>query len=126
MKTAHGFGVKKSVLTIATITLFSAFGFGHSSYAEDKPTPPAATPQLTLELAQKIAMSALQQCHQDGYAVSVAVVDRNGVLITRIRNQEADPHTIGSRLVKAFTSDSLGQPTTRLHNAIQENPDLHD
>lgn len=125
MKTAHGFSVRKSVLTLATITLFSALGFGNSAYAENKPAAPAATPQLTLELAQKIATSALQQCIQDGYAVSVAVVDRSGVLITQIRNPAAGPHTIGSSLGKAFTSASMGQPTTRLANAIAENPALN-
>ena len=125
MKTAHEFGVKKSVRTLAIITLFSAIGFGHSAYAEDKPATPAATPQLTLELAQKIAMSTLQQCRQDGYAVSVAVVDHSGVLVTQMRNPAAGPHTIGSSLGKAFTSASMGQPTARLANAIAENPALN-
>lgn len=125
MKTTLGFGVKKSVRTLATITLFSVFGFSHSAHAEDKPTTPAATPQLTLELAQKIAMSTLQQCRQEGYAVSVAVVDRSGLLITQVRNPAAGPHTIGSSLGKAFTSASMGQPTARLANAIAENPALN-
>ena len=122
MKATDGFGVKKSVRTLATIALFCVFGFAHSAYAEDKRS--SVTPQLTLVLAKQAAMSALRQCRREGYAVSVAVVDRSGVLITQVRNPAAGPHTIGSSLGKAFTSASMGRATAPLANAIAENPAL--
>ena len=123
MKATHGFGVKKSVRTLAVTAFLCVFGFAHSVQADDKLT--AVMPQLTLEMAKKAAMSALRQCRRDGYAVSVAVVDRSGVLITQVRNPAAGPHTIGSSLGKAFTSASMGQATAPLANAIAENPALN-
>jgi uncharacterized protein GlcG (DUF336 family) len=123
MKAMQGFGIKKSVRTLAATALFCVFGFSHSVQADDKLT--AAMPQLTLEMAKKAAMSALRQCRRDGYAVSVAVVDRSGVLITQVRNPAAGPHTIGSSLGKAFTSASMGRATAPLANAIAENPALN-
>jgi len=125
MKATHGFGVKKSVRTLAATALFCLFSFGHSAHAEDRLTSPAAMPQLTLELAQKAAMSALRQCGREGYAVSVAVVDRSGLLVTQVRNPAAGPHTIGSSLGKAFTSASMGRATAPLAKAIAENPALN-
>ncbi len=81
-------------------------------------------PTITVEMAQKVAMAALQQCNQDGYAVSVAVVDRGGNLIFQVREPLAGPHTIGSSRGKAFASASLGQPTASLANLFASNPAL--
>lgn len=122
MKTMQGFGIKKSVRTLAATALFCVFGFAQSVHADDKLT--AAIPQMSLEMAKKAAMSALRQCGRDGYAVSVAVVDRSGVLVAQVRNPAAGPHTIGSSFGKAFTSASMGQATAALANAIAANPAL--
>ncbi len=122
MKAMQGFGIKKSVRTLAATALLCVFGFAQSVQADDKRI--AVTPQLTLEMAKKVAMSALRQCGREGYAVSVAVVDRSGVLIAQVRNPAAGPHTIGSSLGKAFTSASMGQATAALANAIAANPAL--
>jgi len=126
MKTTDIFGVKKSVQkSAATIALLSAFVIGHSVQAADKITPPPATPLLTLELAQKVAMATWQKCSDDGYAVSVAVVDRSGTLIIQVRDPEAGPHTVGSSYGKAFTSASMGRATGPLADAIAKNPALN-
>jgi len=124
MKATNAFSVKKSIRGLAILALFSTFSFGHSVYADDKPTSLPTSPQLTLELAKSVAMSALRQCRRDGYAVSVAVVDRSGLLVIQVRNPAAGPHTIGSSLGKAFTSASMGQATASLANAIAANPAL--
>ena len=81
-------------------------------------------PVLSLENAQVIANEAQRKCSADGYAVTVAVVDRHGNLLVQLRNPQAGPHTVGSSFGKAFTSASMGQPTERLADAIAGNPKL--
>lgn len=71
-------------------------------------------PELPLSMAQQAALSALQHCGGDGYAVSAAVVDRSGVLRAQLRADGAGPHTLESSLRKAYTAASLKQPTQKL------------
>ncbi len=124
MKTSNLSGVKKRMHLIAAVAFLGAVTLGSPAYA-DKRNKPSAIPQLSLEMATKAAGEALQQCGHDGYAVSVAVVDRSGTLIIQVRNPAAGPHTIGSSKGKAFTSASMGQATMPLANAIAENPALN-
>jgi len=124
MHTAKLFSIKNSVKFIATIGLMGVFSMSHSDDA-DRWNSERTPQQFTLEVATKAAVSALRQCRRDGYAVSVAVVDRGGNLLIQVRNPDAGPHTLGSSQGKAFTSASMGQPTTRLANAIAENPALN-
>ncbi|MBI3594541.1 MAG: heme-binding protein [Nitrospirae bacterium] len=79
---------------------------------------------LPLEIAQKIANGALKKCHEDGYQVSVVVVDRAGVILVEIRHELAGPHTLNSGFRKAFTAASLGRSTQDLTNMIKDRPDL--
>lgn len=79
---------------------------------------------LDLKSAQRAVNIALRTCQNDGFRVSVAVVDRSGNLLTQSRHPLAGPHTVGSSFGKAFTSASLGQPTANLANAIAQNPAL--
>ena len=49
--------------------------------------------QISLELARDIAMSAVEACRQNGYNVSVAVLDRAGNLQVALRDTLAGaPH----------------------------------
>ena len=79
---------------------------------------------LSLELAQKAVNAALKKCTDDGFNVSVAIVDRSGVLLSQSRHPMAGPHTVGSSFGKAFTSASMGQPTGELAGMIEEKPFL--
>jgi glycine cleavage system regulatory protein len=58
---------------------------------------------LPLSLATKAATAAVAQCTQDGYRVSVAVVDRAGVVRALLREDGAGPHTVDSSRKKAYT-----------------------
>src|SRR5881396_2556715 len=62
---------------------------------------------LPLTLANKAAAAAQEKCKQDGYRVSVAVVDRAGVLKVLMRGDGAGPHTTNSSSKKAYTAASL-------------------
>ena len=67
---------------------------------------------LPLSMAQKAADAALTQCAADGYKVAVAIVDRGGNLKLMIKADGTGPHIIGGSIGKAFTSASIGRPTT--------------
>jgi uncharacterized protein GlcG (DUF336 family) len=77
------------------------------SMAEDLPREAI----LPLASANKAAAAALEKCKQDGYKVSVAVVDRAGLVRTLMRADGAGPHTVDSSSKKAYTAASLRRPT---------------
>jgi uncharacterized protein GlcG (DUF336 family) len=77
---------------------------------------------LTLELAIMAAVEAETVCAQQGYRVSVGVVDRGGLVKAHIRGDGSGPHTLESARKKAYTSASLGRPTSDLVNVVVSNP----
>ena len=77
---------------------------------------------LPLSLATKAAEAAVAQCTKDGYRVSVAVVDRAGVVRALFREDGAGPHTVDSSRKKAYTSASLRRPTAELGELIAKMP----
>lgn len=77
---------------------------------------------LPLSLATKAASAAVEQCTKDGYRVSVAVVDRAGVVRALLREDGAGPHTVDSSRKKAYTSASLKRPTAELGELIAKMP----
>jgi len=79
---------------------------------------------LPLALANKAATGALDKCKRDGYRVSVAVVNRDGVLTVLMRADGAGPHTVSSSTKKAYTAASLRRPTGDLADAIAKQPAL--
>ncbi|EHR73702.1 uncharacterized protein, possibly involved in utilization of glycolate and propanediol [Burkholderiales bacterium JOSHI_001] len=77
---------------------------------------------ITLEGAQRIAEGAIEDCVKKGFNVSVAVVDRSGVLRTLLRSDNAGPHTPAASQAKAFTSASARNNTTAILATVQSNP----
>lgn len=84
-----------------------------------------AHPTLSLSQANEMTMTAAQQCERDGYNVSVAVVDRSGVIRAQVRMDGAGAHTIESSFRKAYTSASLKLPTMQLAKIAANDPELH-
>jgi uncharacterized protein GlcG (DUF336 family) len=79
---------------------------------------------LPLAMANKAAAAAVEKCKQDGYRVTVAVVDRAGLLRTLMRGDGAGPHTTDSSMKKAYTAASLRRPTSELAEMIAKIPAL--
>jgi len=77
---------------------------------------------LPLALANKAAAAAVETCTKEGYRVSAAVVDRDGVLMTLMRAEGAGPHTVSSSTKKAYTAASLRRSTGVLAEAIAKQP----
>jgi uncharacterized protein GlcG (DUF336 family) len=69
---------------------------------------------MNLELAQMAAQETLKACRNEGYQVSVAVVDRSGVIQVLIRDQLAGIFTPDIAVRKARTALSFHTDTINL------------
>ena len=74
---------------------------------------------LTPETALKAAQAALAKCRASGFQVTVAVVDRMGVVQVLLRDRFAGPHTVDMAGAKAYTAVSFRTNTTALADATQ-------
>ncbi len=110
--------IRSTFLTVG----FAAFGLtlATSAMAAELPT----APYLPLEMAQKAANAAMQQCKADGYNVSVAIVARSGSTKVLIKADGSGPHTEGSATGKAFTSASMGRATLGLTGFLKDHREL--
>ena len=79
-----------------------------------------STKSLTPETALSAAKAALEQCRKDGYQVTVAVVDRAGLVQVLLRDRFAGAHTVDIAPNKAWTAVSFRIPTTAL--AVETQP----
>lgn len=69
---------------------------------------------LTPETALAAAQAALAHCRKTGFQVTVAVVDRSGVLQVLLRDRFAGAHTVEVATHKAWTAASFRIPTEAL------------
>ncbi len=104
-------------LTLLFLLLLSGFSITTHATQEQKPS-------LSLSIANKIVAAAMQQCERDGFQVSVAVVDKSGVIRAQVRMDGAGAHTIESSFRKAYTSASLKLPTLKLAQIAAKDPEL--
>ena len=74
---------------------------------------------LTPESALKAAQAALKKCRDNGFQVTVAVVDRVGVAQVLLRDRFAGPHTVDMARAKAYTAVSFRTNTSALAEATQ-------
>jgi len=111
--------LKRNLAIVAGFVAMSVFG-SVAGKAQELPT----AAYLPLEMAQKAANAAMAKCIADGYKVSVAIVARSGSTKVLIKGDGSGPHTVGSSTGKAFTSASMGQPTTKFAKLIGEKPFL--
>ncbi len=66
---------------------------------------------LSMGLAKTIAEAAQAECRAKGYHTTVAVVDRDGLLLILMRDEKAGPHTIEMARRKAYTARVFRTPT---------------
>ena len=106
---------------VLSLAMTLVLGFAHVVAAAEE-LPREAT--LPLALANKAAAAAQEKCKQDGYRVSVAIVDRAGVLKVLMRGDGAGPHTTNSSSKKAYTAASLRRPTSEMAELVAKTPAL--
>ncbi len=111
-----GQGIMMGALTLLTVSLLGVSS-GNVLAAE---LPREAV--LPVALAAKAAQAGMEKCTADGYRVSVAVVDRAGVLRAMVREDGAGPHTVDSSRKKAYTAVSMKRPTQELAELVNKLP----
>ncbi|WP_418317040.1 GlcG/HbpS family heme-binding protein [Piscinibacter sakaiensis] len=74
---------------------------------------------LTPDTALRAAQAALDSCRKAGYQVTVAVVDRAGLLQALLRDRFAGAHTIEVATNKAWTAASFRTSTAALGEETQ-------
>ena len=90
------------------------------AFAQDFPTQKV----LPLELSTQAAMAAIKKCHDNGFKVSVAIVDQSGLLKVQLKADGAGPHTLDSSRRKAYTANSLRDSTHKYAVLVTQKPEL--
>lgn len=90
------------------------------AFAQDFPTQKV----LPLELSTQAAMAAIKKCHDDGFKISVAIVDQSGLLKVQLKADGAGPHTLDSSRRKAYTANSLRDSTHKYAILVTQKPEL--
>ena len=101
-------------LSLALATVLALTGAANAATLSEKNMP--------LDVATKLAQSAVAACAADKYNVSVAVVDRAGNVRALLRADAAGPHTLDSATRKAYTSASTRAATAVIVESIAKNP----
>ena len=103
-----------------------AYGLAAATLAAALATPAdaqlLARKDLSLATALTIATTAVETCKTNGYAVSVAVVGRNGELLVHLRGDNTGPHTMENSFRKAYTSRTFRIPSGEMAKRLKENP----
>jgi uncharacterized protein GlcG (DUF336 family) len=115
---ADGFTHRRGRRLVAAVLSGAALGI--SVQAAELPRQST----LPLQLATRAAVAALAKCRDQGHRVSVAVVDRGGVLKVLTRADGAGPHTIDSSRRKAYTAASLRRSTQELAELVASRPEI--
>ena len=77
---------------------------------------------LSLDGALAIATESIAVCKQNGFAVSVTVVGRNGEVLVQLRGDGTGPHTMENSLKKAYTSRTFRIPSGEMEERFKKNP----
>jgi uncharacterized protein GlcG (DUF336 family) len=107
------------VCRAAGVTLVSALAFGLA---------PAANAQvlnhkdLSLAMATTIALTAIETCKANGYAVSAHVLGREGQVIVGLRNEGAGLATWENSMKKAYTARTFSRTSGEFAKGVQGNP----
>ena len=102
------------------ITFLSLCMFGSTVLSQDF----SAQKMLPLELSTQTAMAAVKKCLDDGYKVSVVIVDQSGLVKVQLKSDGAGPHTLDSSRRKAYTAASLRDSTHKFATLIAQKPEL--
>jgi uncharacterized protein GlcG (DUF336 family) len=107
-------------LFILMTSLYLAPACGH---AQDKEGKPAA---LTLEMAEQFIAAAKAKAKEEGWAMSLAVVDLAGNPIALARMDGARWLTAGVAQSKAFTSVTFRRRSKEVEEMAQKRPQLFE
>ena len=83
-------------------------------------------PDLTLDVANRLAGAAIEACRGQGRAIVAAVLDRGGNLVALQRADGVGPHNTEASRRKAYTALSTRTATLDLARQAQANPDARN
>jgi uncharacterized protein GlcG (DUF336 family) len=106
-------------LQVASHALACALAIGPGMSAAQAQDPAYTVKMMTPETALKAAQAALGKCRNDGFQVSVAVVDRSGIVQVMLRDRYAGTHTLRMAADKAWTAVSFRTNTDDLEKATR-------
>jgi uncharacterized protein GlcG (DUF336 family) len=107
----------KMVTRILAAVVMAGFVFATGAKAESNAfvTSKSLTPEVALDLAK----ATLDACRKSDFQVTVAVVDRSGVLQVILRDRFAGPHTPETARRKAYTAVSFRTDTLEMSDLTQ-------
>jgi uncharacterized protein GlcG (DUF336 family) len=105
--------MKTAASTLLLAGLCASLGLPSAIAQETLVTFRSLAPDVALEMAQ----ASLERCRDNGYQVSVAVVDRFGVTQVVLRDRFAGPHTPDTAKRLAWTAVSFRSDTLSLASA---------
>lgn len=100
---------------VSTLCAAAALATGYARAQDATYTVKLMTPETALRAAQ----AALKKCRDDGYQVTVAIVDRSGVTQVVLRDRFAGPHTVRMAVDKAWTAVTFRAPTGEIAKATE-------
>lgn len=77
-------------------------------------------PILTSEMAHHIINAASKQAKENGFAVTITVVDRSGQILAVLRDHMAGVHTLRASYKKAYTANSQKRETAEIAKGIKD------
>jgi uncharacterized protein GlcG (DUF336 family) len=102
-----------TVLTLAAVLSAASLG------AAAAPEATYAVKLLTPETALTAAQAAMAHCRKAGHQVTVAVVDRSGLIQVLLRDRYAGAHTLDVAPKKAWTAASFRMTSAALASETQ-------
>ncbi|HEY7646599.1 MAG TPA: heme-binding protein [Hyphomicrobiales bacterium] len=78
---------------------------------------PLTEHNVSMGMAQAIIAGTIEKCTNDGYKVSVVIVDKAGQVAASLRGDGTNPHTMEFAKMKAYTSRTRGQTSLEFQQA---------
>ena len=92
--------------TIAALLLSAG-----AAQAQNAPAGLVTERSISTDAALELAQTALTQCRNDGYKVSITVVNRHGRTAVQLSDDGANPHTAENSSRKAYTAFTTRGPS---------------
>jgi uncharacterized protein GlcG (DUF336 family) len=120
--------MKRRLMALAAVAAVGAVGVGAlqaaTPNAQVNPQATKTVPVLRERNAERIAQAAMQSCADKGFPVSVVIVDRDGIELVVLRDEDATGATVATALGKARASAGFRTPSGVLDQAAKNDPGL--
>jgi uncharacterized protein GlcG (DUF336 family) len=80
---------------------------------------PQAEKNVSMAMMQAIIAGAIEECAKSNFRVSVAIVDKAGLLAANMRGDGTSPHTLDFARMKAYTARTRNQTSLEFAAATQ-------